>query len=78
MQIHHDFHHEADMRAREAEEWAFQRRLRREAEGTKLSRPHRGPWHRLAAFVTHLRRKAKVVYGSAFHGHAHGMHRPHG
>ena len=78
MQLHHDFHPEAEMRAREAEEWAYQKRLRREAEGARLSRPSRGLWHSLSATVTHLRRKAKVVYGSAFHRHAHGMHRPHG
>ena len=77
MQLHHDFHPEADTRAREAEERALQGRQRRAAEGARLSDPGHGLWHSVATSVTHLRRKAKVAYGSAFHRHARGMHRPH-
>jgi hypothetical protein len=78
MQLHHDFHPEAEMRTREAEERVLQGRHRRAAEQTKPGHPNHELWHSLAVSVTHLRRRARVAYGSAFHRHAHGMHRPHG
>ena len=78
MQFHHDFQTEIEMQRRETEQRVLEGRHRRAAEQLRRSRPRHGLWHSLAVAVTHLRRRYKVAYGSAFHRHAHGMHRPPG